>query len=94
MPGTPAWLESQIEDRARTAAAQPANAATPVSASNSALHWAGVAYGLASAREQQGRFLTTDEQAEFTRYQSAARSHGFTEQQVRDYAAALARPTT
>jgi hypothetical protein len=73
--------------------AQTANDATPVSASNSALHWAGVAYGLAAAREQQGRFLTTDEQANYTRYQSAARAHGFTEQQVRDYAAALARPT-
>jgi hypothetical protein len=72
---------------------QTASNGTPVSASNAALHWAGVAYGLASAREQQGRFLTPDEQEGYTRYQSAARAHGFTLQQVRDYAAALARPT-
>lgn len=72
---------------------QSVNDGTPTNDPAAALHWAAVAYGLAAAREQQGKFLTSDEQANYTRYQTAARSHGFTEQQVREYASALARPT-
>lgn len=69
------------------------NDGTPTNDPAAALHWAGAAYNLAAAREGRGQFLTTDEQANYTRYQSAARSHGFTEQQVRDYAASLTRTT-
>ena len=76
-----------------SASARPATGGTPVSASNSALHWAGVAMGLAEARTEQGNPLTDDERATYDGYQSAARAHGFTEQQVRDYAATLARTT-
>lgn len=69
------------------------NDGTPANDPDAALHWAGVAYNLAASREERGQFLTTSEQANYTRYQSAARSHGFTEQQVRDYAASPSRPT-
>jgi hypothetical protein len=62
---------------------------TPQNDPAAALHWAAVAYNLAAARERQGNYLTTDEQAQFTRYQSAARSHGFTDQDVRTHAAEL-----
>lgn len=72
---------------------RPATGATPIGASNSALHWAGVAMGLAEARTEQGNPLTDNERATYDDYQSAARAHGFTEQQVRDYAAALDRHT-
>lgn len=65
---------------------------TPTNNPAAALHWAAEAYNLAARREAQGRYLNTDEQANYQRYQSAARSHGFTEQQVRDHAATLARP--
>ena len=65
---------------------QPQDQPTPAS---NALHAAAAAYGLAEAREQQGHFLTVDEQAAFTRYQSAARSHGFTDTQVREHAATI-----
>jgi hypothetical protein len=69
------------------------NDGTPTNDPAAALHWAAVAYGLAAAREAGGRFLNADEQANYTRYQSAARSHGFTEEQVREHAATLSRPT-
>lgn len=62
----------------------------PANDPDAALHWAAEAYNLAARREQQGRYLNVDEQANYSRFQSAARSHGFTEQQVRDYAATLA----
>jgi hypothetical protein len=58
---------------------------TPTNDPAAALHWAAVAYGLAAAREQQGHYLTPDEQAAYTQYQSAARAHGFTEEQVREH---------
>ena len=73
-------------------AREPQTDGTPTNDPAAALHWAAVAYGLAEAREQQGHFLTSDEQAAFTRYQSAARSHGFTDEQVRDHAKTLGRP--
>ena len=60
---------------------------TPTNDPAAALHWAAVAIGLAEAREQQGNPLTDDERAELDRYQDAARSHGITEQQVREYLA-------
>ena len=56
---------------------------TPTNDSAAALHWAAVAVGLAEAREQQGHLPTADEQAAFSRYQAAARSHGFTDEQIR-----------
>jgi hypothetical protein len=62
---------------------------TPTNDPAAALHWAAAAYNLAAAREQQGNFLTADEQANFTRYQTAARSHGQTDGDVRAYAATL-----
>lgn len=62
---------------------------TPRNNPAAALHWAAEAYNLAARREQQGRFLNADEQANYTRYQSAARSHGHTDQDVRAHAATL-----
>ena len=59
---------------------------TPTNDRDAALHWAAVAIGLARAREKQGRYLTTDEQAAFSRYQAAARSHGFTDEQIHCHA--------
>jgi hypothetical protein len=64
---------------------------TPTNDPAAALFFAAAAYGLAQAREAQGNFLTVDEQAAFTRYQSAARSHGYTDVQVREHAATLRR---
>lgn len=60
---------------------------TPTNDPAAALHWAAVAIGLAEARTEQGNPLTDDERTEYDRYQDAARAHGFTEQQVRDYLA-------
>ena len=60
---------------------------TPTNDPAAALHWAAVALGLAEARTQQGNPLTDDERTEYDRYQDAARSHGFTEQQVREHLA-------
>lgn len=65
---------------------------SPTNDAASALFYAAAAYGLAQAREAQGHLLTTDEQAAFTRYQSAARSHGFTDEQVREHAKTISRP--
>jgi hypothetical protein len=65
---------------------------TPTNDPAAALHWAAAAYSLAKAREQQGHYLTPDEQAAYTRYQSAARAHGYTEEQVREHAATLPGP--
>lgn len=62
---------------------------TPTTNPAAALHWAAEAYNHAARREAQGRYLNTDEQTNYQRYQSAARSHGYTEQQVRVYAASL-----
>lgn len=59
-----------------------------------ALHWAAVAYGLAEARALQGNPLTTDERAEFNRYQNAARAHGFTDDEIRAHVAELNRAVT
>ena len=64
---------------------------SPIDDPGAALHWAAVAIGLAEAREQQGNPLTDEERVNFDRYQDAARSHGFTEQQVRDYLSTLPR---
>lgn len=61
------------------------NDGTPTNDPAAALHWAAVAIGLAEAREQQGHPLTDNERVNFERYQDAARSHGFTEEQVRGY---------
>lgn len=66
---------------------------SPVDDPAAALHWAAVAIGLAEAREQQGSPLTDDERVNFDRYQSAARAHGFTDRQVRDYLSTLPRTT-
>lgn len=54
-----------------------------------ALTQAATAYNHAADREQQGRFLNRDEQAAFTRDQTAARSHGFNDRDVRTHAATL-----
>lgn len=62
---------------------------TPTNDPAAALHWAAVAIGLAQAREQQGHFLTTDEQAAFSRYQAAARAHGFSDEQIHEHAKTL-----
>lgn len=62
---------------------------TPTNNPAAALHWAAEAYNLAARREARGQFLGGDEQANFTRYQTAARSHGYTERDVRAYAATL-----
>lgn len=59
---------------------------TPTNNPDAALHWAAVAYNLAATREAQGQYLNNDEQKAFTRYQSAARSHGYTDGQVRQHA--------
>jgi hypothetical protein len=67
---------------------------TPTNDPAAALHWAAEAYNLAARREQQGNFLNADEQANFTRYQSAARSHGYTDQDVRAHAATLESAAT
>jgi hypothetical protein len=69
------------------------NDGTPTNDPAAALHWAAVAIGLAEARAEQDHPLTDDEQAVFDRYQAAARSHGYSEQQVRDYLSTLPRPT-
>ncbi|CAL9350128.1 hypothetical protein SUDANB1_00443 [Streptomyces sp. enrichment culture] len=61
------------------------NDGTPTNDPAAAIHWAAVAMGLAEARTQQGNPLTDDEHAEYDRYQDAARTHGFTEGQVREY---------
>ena len=68
---------------------QQLNDGTPTNDPAAALHWAAVAYNLAASREGRGQFLTVDEQASFTRYQSAARLHGYTDRDVRAYAATL-----
>lgn len=54
-----------------------------------ALHWAAVAVGLKAARERDGMPLSASEQAYHERYQDAARAHGFTDQDIRDYQARL-----
>lgn len=82
-------------DRTHQPQAEPTPApddGTPTNDPAAALHWAAAATGLAEAREQQGHYLTPDEQAAFTRYQSAARSHGFTDEQIRCYANTLSNP--
>lgn len=61
------------------------NTHTPTDDPNAALHWAAIAIGLKEARERQGNPLTAAERRVFKRYQKAARSHGITEAQVRDY---------
>ncbi|WP_329336135.1 hypothetical protein OG252_13220 [Streptomyces sp. NBC_01352] len=77
--------------RSLTAATTPDDG-TPTNDPAAALHWAAVAIGLAQAREQQGHFLTTDEQAAFSRYQAAARAHGFTDEQIHEHAKTLSGP--
>jgi hypothetical protein len=67
---------------------------TPRNNPDAALHWAAEAYNLAARRENQGKFLNADEQANYTRYQSTARSHGHTDQDVRDHAATLSTAVT
>lgn len=69
--------------------AQSVNDGTPANDPSAALHWAAEAYNLAARRELKGHYLNSDEQANFTRYQNAARSHGYTDQDVRAYAATL-----
>ncbi len=61
----------------------------PTNNPDAALHWAAVAYNLAAAREARGQYLTPDEQTNFHQYQNAARSHGYTDRDVRDHAKAL-----
>lgn len=65
---------------------KPAGQPSPEAA---ALTQAATAYNHAAEREAQGRFLNRDEQANFTRDQSAARAHGFNDQDVRVHAATL-----
>lgn len=65
---------------------KPAGQPSPAAA---ALTQAATAYNHAAEREAQGRFLNRDEQANFTRDQTAARSHGFTDRDVRAHAATL-----
>ncbi|MFJ4787605.1 hypothetical protein [Streptomyces sp. NPDC088794] len=88
-----------FQDRLRTHAAQcyarpglTHDTGSPDSDPSTALHWAAYALRLATERERQGRWLTSDEQVVFTRFQSAARAHGFTEDQVREYSKALRIP--
>lgn len=59
------------------------NDGTPTNDPDAALYWAIRALGLAEAREQQGNPLTDSESAVFNRYQDAARSHGYTDEQIR-----------
>ncbi|RXS84208.1 hypothetical protein EST92_11665 [Streptomyces sp. TM32] len=54
-----------------------------------ALHWAAVAIDLKASRERRDMPLTSDELAVHERYQANARSHGFTDADVRDYHAQL-----
>ena len=65
---------------------------TPTNDPDAAHHWAAVAVGLAAARTEQGHPLTADERVQYDRYQDAARSHGFTDQQVRDHVKTLGGP--
>ena len=65
---------------------------TPTPDPNTALFFAAAAIGRAQASEAQGHFLTADEQAAFTRYQSAARAHGYTDEQIRAHAQTISRP--
>lgn len=65
---------------------------TPTNDPAAALHWAAVALGLAEARAEQGHPLTDTERAAYDRYQGAARSHGHTEEQVREYLDGTIRP--
>ena len=65
------------------------NTHTPTDDPTAALHWAAVAIGLKEAREQRGNPLTADEKVNFERYQAAARQHGITDDQVREYLRSL-----
>ncbi|MCQ8831789.1 hypothetical protein [Streptomyces malaysiensis] len=58
---------------------------TPTDDRDAAIHWAAVAIGLKESREQRGKPLTAAEQAAFERYQDAARQHGITDAQIREY---------
>lgn len=62
---------------------------TPADDPTAALHWAAVAIGLKERRERQGNPLTAEQQANFERYQDAARQHGITEPQIREYLRSL-----
>lgn len=65
---------------------------TPTNDPAAALKWAAMSLGLAEARTQQGNPLTDDERAVHDRYQEAARSHGFTDEQIRHYLDTELRP--
>lgn len=67
---------------------------TPINDPAAALHWAAESYNLAARREAQGKFLNADEQANYHRFQNAARSHGYTEHDVRIHAATLSTAVT
>lgn len=58
---------------------------TPTDDRDAAIHWAAEAIRLKESRERRGNPLTAAEQAVFDRYQDAARQHGITEAQVREY---------
>jgi SOS response regulatory protein OraA/RecX len=61
------------------------NDGTPTSDPEAALHWAAMAVGLAERRTRESRPLTADEHANYDRYLAAARSHGFTDEDISDY---------
>ncbi|MEC4016070.1 hypothetical protein [Streptomyces sp. H27-D2] len=64
--------------------AQPGDG-TPTNDPAAALHWAAVAIGLADARERQGHPLTDAEHVNYDRFLAAARDHGFSDEEIRDY---------
>ena len=67
------------------------NTYTPDTNPEAALHWAAAALNLAERRTAQNILLTSTENATYERYQTAARSHGFTDDQIREYAARMSR---
>lgn len=58
---------------------------TPHDDPSIALHWAAMAKGLKLTREVEGNPLTADELSNYEKYQSAARSHGITDQQIDEH---------
>lgn len=67
------------------------NTYTPDTDAQAALHWAGAALNLAERRTAQNVPLTDGEKANYERYQEAARSHGITDDEVRERATVMSR---
>lgn len=57
----------------------------PTDPARNALHWAAVAVGLKEANERDHGPMPTDQKADFEKYQDLARSHGYTDDDIRAY---------